>query len=60
MNENTNPRWHDFVDNELVEFFKKYDLEKLTADDGNGNKVKLSITKDNDIKVEQSSVTLRN
>ena len=60
MNENTNPKWHDFVDNELVEFFKKYNLEKLTADDGDGNKVKLSITKDNDIKVEQSSITLRN
>ena len=52
-------KWTKFVETTLVDFFKENGLEKLSAEDGNGNKIKLSITKDNEIKVEQSSVSIR-
>ncbi len=51
-------QWTVFVNSTLADFFRDYKLEKLTAEDGKGNKVRLSITKDNDIKVEQSSVSI--
>ena len=53
-------KWTKFVEIELVDFFKANGLEKLSAEDGNGNKVKLSRTKDDEIKVEQSSISIRN
>jgi hypothetical protein len=41
--------------------YKKFDehkIEKLAIEDGNGNKAKLSRTKDNGIKIEYSSTVL--
>jgi hypothetical protein len=57
--ESAKGRWTVFVEATLVDFFKANGLEKLGAEDGNGNKVKLSMTKDNEIKVEQSSISIR-
>jgi len=64
MEEEYNPegavrrKWADFVTAELVDFFTGNRLEKLTIEDGNGNKAKLSHTKDNEIKIESSSTTI--
>lgn len=51
-------KWADFVTSELADFFTGYKLEKMTVEDGNGNKAKLSRTKDGEIKVESSSITI--
>lgn len=52
-------KWVQQVDGPICELFSGLKLEKLTAEDGNGNKVKLSLTKDNEIKIETASVTIR-
>jgi len=51
-------KWTSFVDTTLVDFFSAYKLEKLQVEDGNGNKAKLSLTKDNGIKIELSSISI--
>ena len=51
-------KWAAFVESALVDFFSSYKLEKITVEDGNGNKAKLSRTKDNELKIEQSSITI--
>jgi hypothetical protein len=51
-------KWSAFVEGQLADFFTGYKLEKMTVEDGFGNKAKLTRTKDNAIKVEQSSTTL--
>lgn len=57
--ESRNIKWARFVDTALINFFHANKLEKLTAEDGFGNKVKLSKTRDDDLKVEISSTTIR-
>lgn len=47
--------WARFVENQVADFFTGYKLEKLTCEDGNGNKAKLTKTKDCGIKVEYTS-----
>ena len=47
--------WAGFIENEAVTFFEKFDLEKLTLEDGLGNKAKLQRTKNNGIKIEYTS-----
>ncbi|ADU27673.1 hypothetical protein [Ethanoligenens harbinense] len=49
--------WEAFVQGPVVNFFSEYGLEKLTVDDGNGNKAKLAKLKDCGIKIESSSTT---
>ena len=51
-------KWPAFVESSAVDFFIGYKLEKMQIEDGNGNKAKLSLTKDNGIRVEYSSVTI--
>jgi len=51
-------KWTSFVETALVDFFAAYKLEKLQVEDGNGNKAKLSLTKDNGIKIELSSISI--
>jgi len=51
-------KWAEFVGSQLVDFFLECKLEKLSCEDGFGNKAKLSRTKDDEIKVESSSVTI--
>ncbi|MDO4733523.1 MAG: hypothetical protein Q4B50_08450 [Bacillota bacterium] len=51
--------WAAFIESDAVNFFNRFEIEKMTLDDGLGNKAKLARTKDNEIKVEYtSSVTL--
>ncbi len=64
MEEELNPdaakrvQWAAFVESDIVNFFDLHELEKLSLEDGKGNKAKLSRTKDNGIKVEHSSTII--
>ncbi len=64
MEEELNPdaakrvQWAAFVESDIVNFFDLHELERLSIEDGKGNKAKLSRTKDNGIKVEHSSITI--
>jgi hypothetical protein len=50
--------WPAFIESDTVNFFNLHDLEKMTVEDGNGNKARLTRQKDNSIKVEYSSTTI--
>jgi hypothetical protein len=50
--------WAGFVEGDVVAFFNQYGIEKLSIEDGNGNKAKLVRQKDDGIKVESSSITM--
>jgi len=47
--------WVGFVESDVVTFMTQYDLEKMTIDDGQGNKAKLTRRKDNSVFVECTS-----
>lgn len=49
--------WAGFVETTAVNFFVECKLEKLSIEDGKGNKAKLSRQRDNSIKVEYTSTT---
>ena len=51
-------KWAGFVESSVVNFFDEHKIEKLSIEDGNGNKAKLVRTKDNGIKIEYSSTVL--
>ena len=51
-------QWAGFVESNVVNFFDEDKIEKLSIEDGNGNKAKLARTKDNGIKIEYSSTVL--
>ena len=51
-------QWAGFVESNVVNFFDEHKIEKLSIEDGNGNKAKLAKTKDNGIKIEYSSTVL--
>ncbi len=51
-------KWSAFAEREAADFFNDYKLEKMTIEDGKGNKAKFSRTKDNSIKVEYTSSVL--
>lgn len=55
---NKKPNWAGFIETTVVNFFTENELEKLSVEDGNGNKAKLTRQKDNNIKVEYTSTTL--
>ena len=57
LNEEKPITWDAFVRGDVVNFFADCKLEKMAIDDGNGNKAKLSRTKENEIKIEISSTT---
>ena len=50
--------WAGFVEGDVVAFFNNHYIEKMSIEDGNGNKAKLTRQKDDGIKVEYSSVTM--
>jgi len=50
--------WVGFVEGEAVNFMNQFDIEKMTLDDGAGNKAKLSRLKDNAVKVECASTNI--
>lgn len=47
--------WVGFVEGEVVNFMAQHNLEKMTLDDGEGNKAKLTRRKDSSIFVECTS-----
>jgi len=47
--------WVGFVESEAVRFMLQYDIEKMTLDDGAGNRAKLTRLKDSGVKVECTS-----
>lgn len=47
--------WVAFVESDVVNFLQLNDIEKLTLDDGEGNKAKLSRRKDGSVFVECTS-----
>ncbi len=47
--------WVGFVESEVVNFMAQHEIEKMTLDDGAGNKAKLTRLKDNGIRVECTS-----
>ena len=51
-------QWAGFVESNVVNFFDEHKIEKLSIEDGNGNKAKLARTKDNGINIEYSSTVL--
>ena len=51
-------QWAGFVESNVVNFFDEHKIEKLSIEDGNGNKAKLARTKDNGIKIEYSPTVL--
>lgn len=55
--ENKKVNWAGFVETTIVNFFQENELEKLSLEDGRGNKAKLTRQKDNMIKVEYTSTT---
>lgn len=57
MDEKKEITWEAFIHGTVVNFFNEYQIEKLSLDDGNGNKAKLSKMKDCGIKIECSSTT---
>jgi hypothetical protein len=51
-------KWASFVEADVVNFFNAHELEKMSIEDGDGNKAKLARQKDNSIKVEYSTTTI--
>ncbi|TYQ14860.1 UNVERIFIED_CONTAM: hypothetical protein Cloal_1248 [Acetivibrio alkalicellulosi] len=49
--------WAGFVETTVVNFFVECQLEKLSIEDGKGNKAKMVRQKDDTIKVEYTSTT---
>lgn len=57
-NSTNSKKWPGFIEATVVDFFDEHKIEKMALEDGNGNKAKLSRTKDNGIKIEYSSTVL--
>lgn len=58
MSENNKKKsWAGFVESDVVNFFQLHELEKISLEDGRGNKAKLAKQKDGQIKVEYTSTT---
>ena len=47
--------WVGFVESDVVNFMQSNDIEKMTLDDGSGNKAKLTKRKDGSIFAESTS-----
>ena len=60
MNPENRPKvnWPAFVEGDAVLFFNEHGLEKMSMEDGNGNKAKMTRQKDDSIKIEYSSTTI--
>lgn len=50
--------WVGFVESDVVNFMQLHKLEKMTIDDGAGNKARLALTKDGQIRVDCTSSNL--
>ncbi len=58
LSEQKKASWAAFVEGEVANFFTGYKLEKMTLEDGNGNKAKIARTKDCGIKIEYTSTVM--
>lgn len=50
--------WVGFAESDAVNFMTQHKLEKMTIDDGAGNKARLSMTKDGQIRVDCTSSSI--
>jgi hypothetical protein len=50
--------WAAFVESTVADFLVDNNIEKMTIEDGKGNKAKLTRQKDNSIKVESTSTAV--
>lgn len=50
--------WVGFVESDAVNFMTAHDMDKMTLEDGEGNKAKLTRLKDGGVKVECTSSTI--
>lgn len=50
--------WPHFVENEAIAFFNAYGIEKMTIEDGDGGKAKLTRTRDNGVRVDLTSTSV--
>ena len=50
--------WPSFVENDVIAFFNANDIEKMTIEDGEGGKAKLTRMRDNSVKVDITSSTV--
>jgi hypothetical protein len=48
-------KWSAFVESDAVNFFTSNKIEKMTVEDGNGNKAKLTRMKDGGIRIDSTS-----
>ncbi len=62
MNEDSKKKkvqnWPHFVENEVIAFFNTYGIEKMSIEDGDGGKAKLTRTRDNGVKVDLTSTSV--
>ena len=50
--------WPSFVESEVLAFFNEYGIEKMSIEDGEGGKAKLTRTRDDGVKVDLTSTTV--
>ncbi|BED91903.1 MAG: hypothetical protein CfP315_0450 [Candidatus Improbicoccus pseudotrichonymphae] len=48
--------WSNFIERNVLDFFNEYRIERMVVEDGDGNKAKISRSKEHEIKVEVSSM----
>ena len=51
-------KWSGFVESTVVNFFDEHDLTKMSIEDEEGNKAKISRVKEGGVKVEYSSTVI--
>ncbi len=47
--------WPHFVESDVLAFFNAHDIEKMTIENGDGGKAKLTRTKDNGVRIDLTS-----
>lgn len=50
--------WPHFIENDVLTFFNTFGIEKMTIEDGEGGKAKLTRTRDNGVKVDLTSTSV--
>lgn len=50
--------WPHFVESDVLAFFNAHEIEKMTIEDGEGGKAKLTRTKDNGVRIDLTSTTM--
>lgn len=50
--------WPKFVENDVLTFFNAHGIEKMSIEDGEGGKAKLTRTKDGGVKIDLTSTSV--